>query len=300
MPQNGRVHQINNNAGKLFKVGNLRGTKQYVVKDAFNVKKRDNLSIEHEEYYVLIASKTTGVLTVSINTTNDKLDLSPLLENESNCEAIRNAFISWGYLLQKAICGFLDIETNEIEVGFHINSDHKGEVFIVERLENGAGYCNYLSGRIHEDVPFKALIKPLLPSEKEEEKDETLYDKYIAPEHLLNCTSSCYDCIRDFYNQREHGSLDWRLGFDLAKIAHNKDGFIDFSSIYWKEYLVGLAKSFKHYEEVIDNVYIVKNRRDTILISHPFWSDLYINELRKTFNFDEAINIVEALNIVKE
>lgn len=47
--------------------------------------------------------------------------------------------------MQKAICDFLDIETNEIEVGFHINKKQNGEVFIVERLENGAGYCNYLS-----------------------------------------------------------------------------------------------------------------------------------------------------------
>ncbi len=298
LPQNGRVHQINNNNGKRFMIGNLMGTKQHVARDAFDGNKQGSLRIIDEKDYVLIASKTTGVLTVSVNSTNVKLDLSPLFENKNNYKAIRNAFISWGYLLQKSICAFLDIETNEIEVGFHINSDHKGEVFIVESLENGAGYCNYLSGRIHEDVPFKALIKPLIPSK--EGDDATLYDKYIAFDHLSNCTSSCYDCIRDFYNQREHGVLDWRLGLDLAKIAYDKGVFIDFSSIYWKEYLVGLAKSFKHYEEVIDSVYIITNRRNRILISHPFWSDFYINELKQTFNFDEAINIVEAVNIVRD
>ena len=298
LPKNGRVHQINDNNGKQFSIGNLIGTKQHVVKSAFDVNNRKNLPIADEKDYILIASKTTGVLTISINATNDKLDLSPLVVNKDNFEAIRNAFISWGYLLQKAICGFLDIESNEIEVGFQINSEQMGEVFIVERLENGAGYCNFLSGRIHKDVPFKALIKPLIPSE--EVKDETLYDKYISPEHLSQCTSSCYDCIRDFYNQREHGLLDWRLGLDLAKIAYNKDEFVDFSSVYWKKYLHYFAQSFNKYEKVMDSTYIITNRREKLLITHPFWSEDYINGLRESFYFDKTVNIVEALNIVRE
>ena len=268
LPQNGKVHQINNNDGKRFKIGNLRGTKQFVARSAFDVKKQNTINIHNEKDYVLIASKTTGVLTVSIKATNDKLDLSPLISNAKNYQEIRGAFISWGYLLQKAICNFLDIETNEIEVGFHVNKEQNGEVFIVERLENGAGYCNYLSGRIQKDVPFQALIKSLIPSNSGE--DKSLYDEYTSLEHLAQCTSSCYDCLRDFYNQQHHGILDWRLGLDLASIAYNKNVFIDFSSVYWKDYLANLANSFDGTEEFQKNLYTIVDKRQKNLNCSPF------------------------------
>ena len=35
-------------------------------------------------------------------------------------------------------------------------------MFFVEKLESGAGYCNYLSGRRYSDVPLKAIIEPLV------------------------------------------------------------------------------------------------------------------------------------------
>ncbi len=37
--------------------------------------------------------------------------------------------------------------------------------------------------------------------------------------HEENCDSSCYDCLCDFRNQREHRYLDWRLGLDMVKIS---------------------------------------------------------------------------------
>ena len=253
LPKNGIVHQINNNDGNLFKVGNLQGTKQFVARSAFDTKKQLSLKIYNEKNYALIASKTTGVLTANIKAKNDKLDLSPLHSNQKNNQAIQGAFISWGYLLQKAVCDFLDIETNEIEVGFHINKEQSGEVFLVERLENGAGYCNYLSGRIHKDVPYKALIEPFLPESK-------LY-KFLtdSEKHLSQCTSSCYDCLRDFYNQQHHGILDWRLGLDLARISNDKEIFIDFSSTYWTDYLRNLANSFQYSQEVQNNIFIINS-----------------------------------------
>lgn len=97
-------------------------------------------------------------------------------------------------MTRKAVCDFLDIETNEVNVGFRINNG-QGEIYIIESLENGAGYCNYLSGRIHDNVPEDALIKPLL-------EGGAVYEKILMKnEHLENCDSSCYDCIRDYYNQ---------------------------------------------------------------------------------------------------
>lgn len=126
-----------------------------------------------------------------------------------------SVFISWGFLIRISVCDLLDIETNEITVDFRINNG-KGEIYIVESLENGAGYCNYLIGRIHDNVPEDALIKPLL-------EGGTVYkDILMEKKHLDHCNSSCYDCIRDYYNQKYHSILSWRLGLDIARLANDR------------------------------------------------------------------------------
>jgi DEAD/DEAH box helicase domain-containing protein len=294
LPKNGIVHQINNNEGRLFKIGRLVGTNQYVARSSFDLKKQGTIKLIDEKDYALIASKTTGVLTANIKSINEKLDLSVLPNNEKNYQAIQAAYISWGYLLQKAVCDFLDIETNEIEVGFRINKESKGEVFIVERLENGAGYCNYLSGRIYKEVPYKALIEPFM-------KESKFFKFLTDPDnHLIQCSSSCYDCLRDFYNQQYHGILDWRLGLDLARISFDKNTFIDFTSNYWKLYLNNQVQLFEEIAKVGEGLFVVKNRGRKLLITHPFWSSAYLEELKKEINYDLEVNIIEVAKIIKE
>jgi len=232
-------------------------------------------------------------LTVGIKNTNENIDLNSLPSNENNHNEIEAAFISWGYLLQRAICSSLEIETNEIEVGFQINRDRKSEVFFVERLENGAGYCNYLSGRIFEDVPYNALIKSFT------ENDE-LYQKYISKEHQSQCATSCYDCIRDFYNQQYHSIMNWRLGLDLSELSKDNNAQMDFSQFYWQSYLKTIVDRFKTFKEVETNVYVVSYRNKNLLISHPFWSEKYIDELKQKYDFDKVTNIIKAEKLTKE
>jgi len=291
LPQNGIVHQVNTNEGKLFHVGRLKDTNRYVAPTAYP--KNRPPQIFDEKDIALIASKTTGVLTVGIKNTNESIDLNSLPSNEDNHKEIEAAFISWGYLLQRAICSFLDIETNEIEVGFQINREKKSEIFFVERLENGAGYCNYLSGRIYEDVPYNALIKSFAENDK-------LYQKYISKEHQLQCASSCYDCIRDFYNQKYHSIMNWRLGLDLAELSKDKDAQIDFSHNYWQSYLKTIVDRFRTSKEIEKDIYVVGYRKKKILISHPFWSKKYIDELKQKYDFDKVKNIIKAEILTKE
>jgi ATP-dependent helicase YprA (DUF1998 family) len=292
LPQNGIVHQINTNEGKLFHIGRLRDTNRFVAPSAYPLNRQPQIFDEKD--IALIASKTTGVLTVGIKNTNANINLSSLKSvNEDNYKEIEAAFISWGYLLQRAICSFLDIETNEIEVGFQINREKKSEVFFVERLENGAGYCNYLSGRIFEDVPYVALIKPF-------NNGNELYDFYVNEKHQSQCASSCYDCIRDFYNQKYHSIMNWRLGLDLSELSKNKDAKIDFSQNYWQSYLKTIVDGFRTSKEVKPNVYVVGYRKKRILISHPFWSQKYIDELKQKYDFDEVKNIIKTEKLTKE
>lgn len=291
LPQNGIVHQINTNEGKLFHIGRQKDTNRYVAPSAFPMNKQPK--IYDEKKIALIASKTTGVLTVGIKNTNTNIDLNTLPSNKENFKEIEAAFISWGFLLQRAICSFLDIETNEIEVGFQINKEKKSEVFFVEKLENGAGYCNYLSGRIFKDVPYKALIESFTAEDK-------LYQKYLSTEHQLQCANSCYDCIRDFYNQKYHSIMNWRLGLDLSELAKDKNARINFSQNYWHSYLKSIIDRFKTKIEIKPNIYVVGYRDQKILITHPFWSKEYIENIKNEFSLNTAMNIVKIEKLTKE
>ena len=115
------------------------------------------------------------------------------------------------------------------------------------------------------------------------------------------CSSSCYDCLRDYYNQQYHSILDWRLGLDLARLSNDKDAIISFSVEYWSEYLNKLASGFSESTKIENYTYVVKNRNTMILITHPFWSFKYIEVIKKSINYEvEAINIIEVAKINRE
>jgi DEAD/DEAH box helicase domain-containing protein len=290
-PKSGIVHQINNNSGNLFKIGRLAETNRYVMRSAFEISKQVHLRILGEKDYALVASKTTGVLTAGIYNTNENIDLTALPQNQ-NYREVSAAFISWGFLLQRAVCDYLDIETSEIELGFHINKNQKPEIFFVERLENGAGYCNYLSGRTYPDVPYQALIQPFL-------KDGAMTKILVTDAHLKQCTSSCYDCLRNFHNQQYHGIIDWRLGLDLAKLSADIGTDINFSTDYWKAYLETLMVG-QQYRRLDNDVYVVKSRSKEILITHPFWSNSRVQHIIKIIKTPiEPINIIEFRRTIK-
>lgn len=296
VPRTGLVHILNTNEGNLFNIGRYNNTKRYCVKDAFEPDRQKEIRISGAEDMALIASKTTGILTASINTTNEKINISPLKDNPNHL-AVESAFISWGFLIRKAVCDYLDIETNEVNVGFRINKG-QGEIYIIESLENGAGYCNYLSGRIHENVPEDALIKPLL-------EEGTVYkDILIIKEHVEGCDSSCYDCIRDYYNQQYHSILNWRLGLDLARLANDPGCIADFNTEYWKGYIVKtvsqLAKRLKGEMKFENGLHFIKSINTPYLITHPFWSKQFVDELKEKLGFEViGITILDALRKIR-
>ena len=298
LPKEGLVHQINTNEGKLFKIGKLAGTKRYCARDAFNDNKKETLRIFEEEDYALIASKTTGILTAGIFSVNSDMDLNPLLDN-SRGHAIRASFISWGFILRKSICDHLDIESSELDVGFHVNKEKKGELFFVEKLENGAGYCNYLNDKSQPNIPRLVLIDPL-------QKDGNIYSLLKDEKHIKNCSSSCYDCLRDYYNQQYHSILDWRLGLDLARVSFDNEFVADFTSEYWVlhiyELVTQLAFRKKGKRQEIDNgINIIKCGSEIYLITHPFWSDKYIQKLRKSIGYDFVeMNVFDAIREIKK
>lgn len=278
-PSQGRVHLINDNKGELYCLGKDE-KERYVSRNALDECKKQSVRLENESLYAFVASKTTGVLTLSVDRTPESICLSPIFEQNANSYAVRAAFLSWGYLVRKAISSFMDIDSSELNVGFYIvPQTKKAEIFFVESLENGAGYCNFLSGRRYTNVPKEAIIVPL-------SEGGDIYNQLTSSEHQVGCTSSCYDCIRDYSNQNVHSILDWRLGLDIARLASNKDAPIDFAVSYWHDYIFSTIKNMlrnSNYivEEKLGTLIGKDSYGDDYILVHPLWSQKHVESLIK-------------------
>ncbi|WP_367331264.1 DEAD/DEAH box helicase [Sphingobacterium multivorum] len=291
-PDSGLVHIINDNGGNLFKLGKYRKERKngsgydsiWVSKEAF-VNRRVNVSEEQD--YALISTKQTGVLTLTIN------DFGNNNEFRYNSIYQKSAFLSWGYLIRKSVCTVLDIETNELQIGYRISPNtKKHEVFIVETAVNGAGYCGYLNGDSDYEIAKKVFLDQL-----SSEGEDTVYEYLISETHD-ECTASCYDCLRDYYNQNHHSLLNWRLALDLAQLARDSSVELNFSQPYWKHYFTKYLSSLvmKKYDSTFyekDGFYYFMKNGQKILIIHPFWKIDYIRELRLAYGFSDDLVINE-------
>lgn len=278
-PDSGIVHQVNDNDGDLFLLANLYKSKAWVVKDLLNDPKQSKFYGKPESY-ALISSKHTGVLTLSVKNYNrEKYDLKP---NSSNFEFQKAIFLSWGYLIRKSICVELDIETSEFDLGFRISPETKlPEIYIVEKAVNGAGYCSYLNGKNDENKSREIFLNQLLKSAN----TKNLYGFLFLSENHQDCISSCYDCLRDYYNQKHHGLLNWRLALDLANLTNDENFELDFSQEYWDIFFNNELKTIlknKDNSEIksIEGYFYIESESAKTLIVHPFWSEEFITGVK--------------------
>ena len=283
VPATGRVHIINDNNCDLFHLARREGYGEWICKDTFTDdierKSIEQTLMSKGGYYAFVSSKTTGVLTLTLDNLNENINISPI-END-NAHAVKAAFLSWGYLIRRSISNVLDIDSNELSVGYNIDAiTKKPEVFLVEKLDNGAGYCNYLSNLDNKnpDIPQNSMLLPLIENGIE-------YKRLVSASHQ-NCTSSCYDCMSDYSNQNIHNILDWRLGLDLARLANNPNAYIGFANEYWLGYInqTVLNKIWSHGYKVIkksnDVIILSRDEKHHILI-HPLWSNKFIEQMKE-------------------
>jgi DEAD/DEAH box helicase domain-containing protein len=293
VPSDGIVHQINDNDGKLFILGKLplAFTNRWVVKELLS---NPNARLLHETGYAFISSRHTGVITISIEKTAEDHFLDALNPYH------KGAFLSWAYLIRKSICDELDIETNEFDIGYRMSPvSKKPEVYIVEKADNGAGYCNYLNGTTERELSEKVFIKSLLPGGR------VFTEILMKEEHEKKCASSCYDCLKDYYNQQHHNLLNWRVALDLAALANDEKAALDFSQVYWRRYieqtlLPTLENKLNGKGHFANGEILVKTSSAVYLIVHPFWSDEKVRLLNERIGGTVVyLNIMDAIAKVR-
>lgn len=233
-----------------------------------------------EQKVVLISTKVTGVFEAVINNqNNENICLIPDFTNPLQSKEIQGAFLSWGTLIRKCAASYLDVETNELSVNYFLRGkdEHDDEIrpaiYLIENLENGAGYTDHL-GSMKDSEKFTAFIKPLI-------KDGDLYEKLTANNHRDSCDCSCYDCLRDYYNQHSHSILNWRLGLDLAHISVDENFVPQYTTGYWQEVVDTCFKGYKYENptaKIKESEGIIYVETDAMKFSliHPLWSNHYI------------------------
>jgi DEAD/DEAH box helicase domain-containing protein len=144
----------------------------------------------------------------------------------------RGAWFSFAFWLRTIASAYLDIDPDELQSGMRTYQGDGvpyAEVFLCDKLENGAGYCDFLG---QPDI-FEELLRHADPDAKSNGQ-ESVAAKWLNSAHLGECDTSCNKCLRDYGNMPYHGLLDWRLALDMARIASGESQ-IDLSS-RWRSY----------------------------------------------------------------
>ena len=272
---------INNNDGAGFILRKIKGGQELVspqvLKELVELKsgKFDESQVcdGKSETTALHSSKVTDVLLIEIRSVLDGIDL------DYRSIYARSALYSFGYLLRKcAAIQELDISPDELQVEVRpISRDDNtvhGQIFLADRLANGAGYCRHLADFNDEG---ELRLRNIL--EKMGKEDSNFYLELV--DHGDQCDSSCYKCMRDYSNMAYHPLMDWRLGMDLVNLCLDEDYVINLEIPYWTPLVKSVKKNLielvsDEAEMVWENRYgmhfllgQVKNKKKAFILHHP-------------------------------
>jgi len=203
------LYEVNDNNGRDWQFSRQVDGHGWIHKDSlddqrpgFQVKTADDQRI-----CAIGAVKKTDVLVVGI--ADNSVPSWATLEPRSLGR--KAAWYSLGFLLQGAASRYLEVQTDELEVGVRaIPGDGApvGQVFLADSLANGAGYCTHLG----EPSEFRGLLA-----------EADAWGAELADASRHQCDSACYDCLQDYRNSRYHSLLDWRLALDLLTLLRGEE-----------------------------------------------------------------------------
>ncbi|MFA6890665.1 MAG: DEAD/DEAH box helicase [Sphaerochaetaceae bacterium] len=297
VPEQGRIHHINLNNGYLFQIARSK-MNGWVVPDLYS--RKDEIFFTTQKKVALVATIVTGVFEICLGSSSPDVCVVPLDSETDFWREVRGAFLSWGELLRKVACDELDVDQTEISVGFTL-SKRNGKivplVYFVENLQNGAGYTDYLASS--PKISKKVFIDGLA-------SNSPMVKSLLNPRHSGNCDSSCYDCLRNYYNQVEHSILNWRLGLDIAAISRDAMYVPTLATGYWKPVCDRAIDAFEALHEsgsailaVDSGALLVRRVIDrTVLVVHPLWSTSKINSVKRASGIEEAVTIMSITEFI--
>lgn len=268
-----RVIDRNDIIREFLSSNNFMFYKKYTTTGA-NAKEYLNLIPQGENFSFDIAigsRKPTEMIKLEICTGNDYVDLNLTTGNES---AIRAAFFSAAFLLQRTLADRLDVSPDEIEISEKIEND-RPVIYLSDAAPNGAGIVSYLYQKNHLEEMIDDIIDFRTPFMR----------SLIDDTHRHKCKTACQDCLLTYSNRGYHHVLDWRLGVSILRLMKDSTFDIGFNPATRTQY-----QEFADYDEIvlecaqklgqnwIPGLYHneAQGMRETrhLIIYHPLWNKI--------------------------
>jgi ATP-dependent helicase YprA (DUF1998 family) len=267
---------VNDNGGQLFQFEKLAQSETWVTRDAVN--QMNNQRIENglptafvqyatgnPDVRALGSIKRTDLLVLGLRNIPSTLDLDPRrLEG-------RAALYSFGFLLRRAAAVLLDVNQLELRVGLRVVRNDQGnivgQIFLSDALENGAGYCSQFASPAAMEHLLHFISDPR----------SSLLSPILSATHTAQCQTSCHDCLRDYSNLAWHNILDWRLAFDIARLALDSNAAINLTTTHWQSLVNSSVtpyfRALGWTEVTLNGLSAAHTHRQGEIIVHPLWVD---------------------------
>lgn len=279
----------------------------------FYEKEGNNIQKITEGYDIALGSKkVTEMIKLKLKSWPECLDLSL---NTGNRSAIRAAFYSAAFLLQRALADRLDVQPDEIEICEKIDDPNGCPAIILsDALANGAGIVSYLfeDGKLKELIESIVNFKSFDPSKSDE---ESFMHSLITDDHKENCLTACQKCLLAYNNRGFHHVLDWRLGVGILRLMIDPEFDFGFSCNNIDKYkeLTNQNRVFemaakklnkddsdhKHYW--IDSNHARRRTNETkcTIVYHPLWKKETAIKNCKNIPTDAAIKMYNTFRLLR-
>lgn len=247
------------------------------------------------------AQKSTEIIKIQLSKIPKELNINFAT---GNVAAIKAAFYSAAFLLQRITADILDVEPQEIEVSELKSANGNPYLFLSDAAPNGSGFVNYL----YEN--FDQILNQILSFEH-------AFIKSII-EHKEYCATSCQKCLNSYNNSGYHHVLDWRLGLGLLRLMKDENytfglrninpNHIEITDVY--DIINKCVETYSQVDTMTEKVtgnkinYLKIIKGDPIvgkrilykLIKHPFWNT---NEMIQQYRFLFGENNIDSFNKVE-
>ena len=215
--------------------------------------------------------KPTEMIKLEILHSNDYVDLNLSTGNES---AIRAAFFSAAFIIQRTLADKLDVSPDEIEISDKIENN-RPVIYLSDAAPNGAGIVSYL----YQENHLREILEDIT------EFRTSFMASLISDRHRNSCKTACQDCLLTYNNRGFHHVLDWRLGVSFLRLMLNPDFDFGFNPATRSNY-----QELSDYDELVVECAVklrqnwmrgsywnvANHNRDinNLFIYHPLWNKI--------------------------
>ena len=277
----GRLHVVNDNAGRLFHFSQERrfGAEAMIDVAAANAaEEKWAASVGRRPAAPLVPTAPAVPCALAAISETDMMmlgirDYGPGRGADPRTPQGRAALYSLAFMLRRAAAVYLDIQDYELKAGIRSQEDPAlgtvvGQVFLSDTLENGAGYATHLGTPVVTQELLEMIAQPT-PRE--------FHDHLVANAHADACDTSCPDCLRSYSNLAYHNLLDWRLAVDMAQLALDPAVPLLLSSPRWSRVadLAGVtleAARPGYTRTVLGGLPALTDGTEALIVTHPLWN----------------------------